>query len=108
MIKIANNLLKHQIVALLKSNIDEEIKDGLHNLLSEISVELESCEEVVLTNSDIPSYIYALFDGDNQIDQTSLDEMNENLAWEIMVDDEGRNPKGLSVGLVDEVYEYDN
>jgi hypothetical protein len=108
MIKIANNLLKHQIVVLLKSNIDEEIKDGLHNLLSEISVELESCEEVVLTNSDIPSYIYALFDGDNQIDQTSLDEMNENLAWEIMVDDEGRNPKGLSVGLVDEVYEYDN
>ena len=69
---------------------------------------LESCEEVVLTNSNISSYIYALFDGDNQIDQTSLDEMNENLAWEIMVDDEGRNPKGLSVGLVDEVYEYDN
>jgi len=48
------------------------------------------------------AYIYALFDGDDQIDQTSLDEMNENLAWSIMVEDEERNPKGLSVGLVDE------
>ena len=51
------------------------------------------------------AYIYSLFDGDEQIDQTSLDEMNENLAWEIMVVDEGRNPKGLSVSLVDEVEE---
>ena len=49
------------------------------------------------------SYIYGLFDGDEEIDRTSLDEMNENLAWEIMVEDEGRNPKGLSVSLIDEV-----
>jgi len=54
------------------------------------------------------SYIYGLFDGDEQIDQTSLDEMNENLAWEIMVEDEKRNPKGLSISLIDEVKENDN
>jgi len=54
------------------------------------------------------SYIYVLFDGDEQIDQTSLDEMNENLAWQIMVTDEGRNPKGLSVSLIDEVQEDDS
>jgi len=54
------------------------------------------------------SYIYALFDGYEEIDRTSLDEMNENLAWEIMVEDEGRNPKGLSVSLIDEVREDDN
>ena len=48
------------------------------------------------------SYIYALYDGEEQIDQTSLDELNENLAWEIMVKDEGRSPKGLSVSLIDE------
>ena len=51
------------------------------------------------------SYIYALFDGEEQIDQTSLDEMNENLAYSIMVEDEGRNPKGLSVSLIHEVQE---
>jgi hypothetical protein len=60
----------------------------------------EDCELDINT-----SYIYGLFDGEEQIDQTSLDEMNENLAWEIMVDDENRNPKGLSVCLIDEVQE---
>ena len=51
------------------------------------------------------AYIYSLFDGEEQIDLTSLDEMNENLAWSIMVEDEGRNPKGLSVSLMDEMEE---
>lgn len=51
------------------------------------------------------SYIYGLFDGDEQIDQTSLDEMNENLAYEIMVEDEGRNPKGLKIEFIEEVEE---
>ena len=51
------------------------------------------------------AYIYSLFDGEEQIDSTSLDEMNENLAWSIMVEDEGRNPKGLSVSLMDEMEE---
>ena len=52
------------------------------------------------------AYIYGLFENEEQIDQTSLDEMNENLAYEIMVTDEGRTPcKHLTVNLLEEVEE---
>ena len=52
------------------------------------------------------SYIYGLFKNDKQIDQTSLNEMNENLAHEIMVIDEGRvDCKHLKVCLIEEVEE---
>ena len=53
------------------------------------------------------AYFYGLFDvNGEQIDQTSLDEMNENLAWEIMVKDEGRvECKHLSVSFIEEVEE---
>ena len=52
------------------------------------------------------AYIYGLFENDEQIDQTSLDEMNENLAYEIMVNDEGRiDCPHLKVSLIDEVEE---
>ncbi len=50
-------------------------------------------------------YIYGLFDGEKQIDQTSLDELNENLAYVIMVEEERRNPKGLTISLIDELGE---
>ena len=53
-------------------------------------------------------YIYGLFENGQQIDQTSLDEMNENLAWEIMVVDEGRTPcKHLGVCLIEEIEQND-
>jgi hypothetical protein len=52
------------------------------------------------------NYIYGLFENGELIDQTSLDEMNENLAHEIMVKDEGRvDCKHLEVKLIDEVQE---
>jgi hypothetical protein len=48
------------------------------------------------------NYIYGLFAGEEQIDQTSLDEENEELAYEIMVKDEGRTDvKNLTIELVD-------
>ncbi len=49
-------------------------------------------------------YIYGLFDDDKQIDQTSLDEINENLAYTIMITEEGRNWNNhLSIQLIEEV-----
>jgi len=55
------------------------------------------------------AYIYGLFDGDEQIDQTSLDEMNENLAYEIMVKEEGRiDCKHLAVSFLGETEEEDD
>jgi hypothetical protein len=36
MIKVDKELLKKQINALLESNLDEDTKSGLHNLLGEI------------------------------------------------------------------------
>ncbi len=50
------------------------------------------------------SYIYGLFENGKQIDTTSLDEMNENLAYEIMVEGEGRvDCPHLQVGLIEGV-----
>jgi len=52
------------------------------------------------------AYIYGLYENEELIDQTSLDEINENLAYEIMVIDEKRiNRKHLTVKLIDEVQE---
>lgn len=50
---------------------------------------------------ELQEYIYGLFENGEQIDQTSLDELNENLAWEIMVTDEKRkNNSNLKVQLI--------
>lgn len=51
------------------------------------------------------SYIYALYYGEEQIDQTSIDDKDIQLAWKIMVEDENRNPKELTIKLIDEVQE---
>lgn len=49
------------------------------------------------------SYIYGLFENGEQIDQTSLDELNENLASEIMIEGENRiNCKHLEVTFIGE------
>ena len=54
------------------------------------------------------AYIYGLFENDEEIDRTSLDEMNENLAYDIMVRDEGRTEcKHLEVAFIEEVEEAD-
>ena len=53
-------------------------------------------------------YIYGLFYHGEQIDETSLDEMNENLAWDIMIEDhESKDKNLLSVQLTDEREEQD-
>lgn len=46
------------------------------------------------------NYIFGLYDGEELIDQTSLDERNEELAWEIMVTKEQRATDGLTIGLL--------
>ncbi len=52
------------------------------------------------------AYIFGLFENNEEIDRTSLDENNVNLAHTIMVIDEGRiDCKHLSVSLIDEVEE---
>jgi hypothetical protein len=50
------------------------------------------------------SYIYQLIYNGEAIDQTSLDEMNENLAYEIMMEDkEGKDKALMQVLLVEEI-----
>lgn len=51
------------------------------------------------------AYIYGLFFRGAQIDQTSLDEKNKALAWQIMVTEEKRKHPDLSVELIEEVEE---
>jgi len=51
------------------------------------------------------AYIYNLFKDGELIDQTSIDEKNEELAWKIMVDDENRNDEGLNITFIGEVDE---
>ena len=45
MININKQLLQKQIRALLESNLDEDTKSGLHNLLGEILDETETRED---------------------------------------------------------------
>jgi hypothetical protein len=46
------------------------------------------------------NYIFGLYKGEELIDKTSLDEHNEELAWEIMVTNEQRATDGLTIGLL--------
>ena len=49
------------------------------------------------------NYIYGLFYNGEQIDETSLDELNENLAYSIMrADHESKDENLLSVSLIEE------
>lgn len=47
-------------------------------------------------------YVYVLLKDGEWFDQTSIDEPDESLAWEIMVVDEGLDGSGFSLFLLEE------
>lgn len=79
--------------ALIESNTFQE-------LLKEKDVDYEVGESN-------PSYIYQLIYNGEVIDQTSLDEVNENLAYSIMTEEqrEGLDKSLIEVVLLEERYD---
>ena len=86
---------KEDVEALIES-------DAFQNLFKEKDVDYEVGESK-------PSYIYQLIYNGEVIDQTSLDERNENLAYSIMKESQrdGLDESLLSVSLLEERYDED-